>query len=134
MNRRFWAGVFMGLGVAIVLLFTFRLMHVLRRGLPPPRPEPLATITDVTLIRDWMTIPYIAHTYGVPDEFLFDALEIPERDNRKKSLDEINHEFFPGQTGFVIDRVQQAVHAFQANAPLPPLLPLPVNAPLTPTP
>lgn len=28
-------------------------------------------------VRPWMTVPYIAHTYGVPEELLFSTLALP---------------------------------------------------------
>jgi hypothetical protein len=125
MNSKFWAGVLIGLGAAIILLFGFRLAHAFRKGRLPPRPEPLAPMTDVALVRDWMTIPYIAHTYGVPDEFLFDALEIPEEQNQRKSLSELNEEYFPKRKRFVIERMQEAILDFQKQMPLPPNPPVP---------
>ena len=129
MNKKIAAGLFIGLGFVIVLLFGFRLMRALRHWGMPPRPQPHATLTDVELIRDWMPIPYIARTYGVPDQMLFEALQIPEKENRKKSLEQLNSEFFPEQDGFVIVRVQQAIRAFQEHVPLPPV---PENAPAAP--
>jgi len=124
-NRKFWAGLLIGVGVIIILLFGFRLAHIIRRGALPPHLQPMAASTDVTLIRDWMTVPYIARTYGLPDRALFEALNIPEKENRKKSLAEINEEYFPEEDGFVLARVQEAILAFQANAPLPPIAPTP---------
>lgn len=134
MNKKLGVGLLIGLGVLIVLVFGFRLAHALRRWGGPPHPQPRATTTDVQLIRDWMTVPYIAHTYGVPDQFLFKALEIPEQVNRKKNLVDINNKYFPGQEGFVITRIQQAILAFQEHAPLPPLTVSPPDAPSVPTP
>ncbi len=134
MNRKLWVGLLIGLGAAIILLFGFRLVHVIRRGGLPLRPQPLATITDASLIREWMTIPYIAHTYGLPDQTLFDALEIPETDNRRKSLEEINEQYFPIDKGFVLERVQQAVLAFQEHEILPAVSLTPMSLPVTPKP
>ncbi|OGO39147.1 MAG: hypothetical protein A2Z03_09355 [Chloroflexi bacterium RBG_16_56_8] len=125
MDRKFWAGVLIGLGLAMALLFGFRLAHFLRRGSLAPHPELVAETTDVSLIREWMTIPYVARTYGVPDEFLFEALELPEKDNRKMSLLELNEVYFPAREGFVIARVQEAILAFQSQVPLPPEPPRP---------
>jgi hypothetical protein len=33
---------------------------------------------DVRTIDSWMTIPYIAHTYHVPEHYLYSQLQIPE--------------------------------------------------------
>lgn len=38
-------------------------------------------------VRPWMTVPYIAHTYGVPEEVLFTAIGVPpEPQNRHAPL------------------------------------------------
>jgi hypothetical protein len=131
LNKKLAAGLLVGLGLVIVLFFSLRIIHVIRRWNGPPHPQPRATTTDTTLIRDWMTIPYIAHTYAVPDRMLFKVLEIPEQENRTKSLIDINNKYFPGQKGFVITRIQQAILEFQAHAPLPDS---PPNGPAAPTP
>ena len=134
MNKKLAAGLLVGLGLVIVLFFSFRIVRVIRHWNGPLHPQPRATTTDTTLIRDWMTIPYIARTYGVPDHILFKALEIPEQENRKKSLIDINNQYFPEQEGFVITRIQQAILEFQAQAPLQPPPDSPPNAPAVPTP
>lgn len=134
MNKKIVTGLLIGLGLVIVLLFGFRLMRALRHWGMPPRPQPQATLSDVELIRDWMPIPYIARTYGVPDRMLFDALQIPEKENRKKNLEQLNSEFFPNQPGFVIAQVQQAIRAFQDRAPQTGIPQSPPTAPAAPTP
>lgn len=134
MKKKITAGLLIGLGFVIVLLFGFRLMRALRHWGMPGRPQPHATLSDVELIRDWMPIPYIARTYGVPVDMLFDALQIPEKDNRKKSLEQLNSEFFPDQPGFVIAQVRQSIRAFQDRAPQPGIPEFSPIAPTAPTP
>ena len=126
--------VLMVLGIVFTAFFGWRALHALRRfhGHRPPPPGQVET--DVELIRDWMTIPFIAHTYGLPPEALFKAVDIAEKENRKKSLDEINRQYFPEQEDFVITRIQQAILAFQQHAPLPPIPDPPPGAPVLPTP
>lgn len=89
-----------------------------------------AAETDVELIRDWMTISYIAQTYHVPARMLFDAIGISPRDNLEKSLKQLNEEFFPQTPGFVIELIKAAVRAQLAaptiinpNTPIPPQIP-----------
>ncbi|MBI4762533.1 MAG: hypothetical protein ACOYYF_01250 [Chloroflexota bacterium] len=73
--------------------------------------------TDVELIRDWMTIPYIARTYRVPPEILFEALRLsPSKSLSEKSLKQLNDEYFPQAEGFVITTVKAAIVEFQAQA------------------
>ncbi|GAC1405762.1 MAG: hypothetical protein NVSMB49_25190 [Ktedonobacteraceae bacterium] len=38
----------------------------------------LAKAGDVHTIRPWMTIPYISHTYHVPESYLYQSLHISE--------------------------------------------------------
>jgi hypothetical protein len=77
---------------------------------PPPRSE---VQTDVELIREWMTVPFISHTYHVPEKFLFEALDIYPIANREKSLEDINQEYFPDKDGYVLDLVKATVLAHQ---------------------
>lgn len=127
-------------GAAFLIFFGARAMHAFNkmRGHGPfnHRP-PIAEETDVELIRDWMTIPYIAHTYAVPDQYLFEQVGIPfDKQNRKKSLQELNASFFPNDDGIVLEKVKAAVKEFQENPPPPPPdkpgAPEPENAPTAP--
>jgi hypothetical protein len=34
---------------------------------------------DVQTISSWMTIPYIARVYGVPERYLYQSLQVPEK-------------------------------------------------------
>lgn len=101
------------LGVLIVAFFGVRAVraftHIRDGGFGPGRPHPEPGETDVELIRDWMTIPYIAKTYGVPDRMLFKELRIPDKDNFEKSLKELNDEYFPDQTGYTLETVKKAI-------------------------
>ena len=115
-------------GVLIVGLFglrTFRIWRELREhGAPPGFPEMYESKeSDVELIRDWMTIPFIAKLYRVPPPMLYKALGISPRGNQDKSLTQINEEYFPGAPGIVETKIKAAV-----LENLPP--PLPTHAPL----
>jgi hypothetical protein len=99
-------------GVIIVGLFglrTLRLLREFREHRPPP---PFATErveTDVELVRDWMTIPFISKMYHVRPHILFEAVEIPEQGNRDKSLRQLNEEYFPEAPGIVETNVKAAL-------------------------
>jgi hypothetical protein len=41
---------------------------------------------DVEAIRGWMTLSYIARAYNVPEEMLFESLNIPQAGNEKQSI------------------------------------------------
>ena len=120
------------LGILIAGFFGLRALHAFRefrRHGPPPLFKAVFTEqpmeTDVELIRDWMTIPYIAMTYHVHPKVLFDALEIPPHGNDEKNLKQLNEEFFPDQPEIVIELVKAAVQANQ-----PPLIPIIPDTPV----
>lgn len=128
------------LGVLIAGFFGLRALFALkefrRHGGPPPLAEALneqPTETDVGLIRDWMTVPYIAMTYRVHPKTIFDALKINPRGNDEKSLAQLNEEFFSDKPDTVIEVVKATV---QANQPPPtapaPVAPTPPSAPTLP--
>lgn len=108
-------------GLVLVAFFGLRAIHAFRRihegGFGPGKPPP-ARETDVDLIRDWMTIPYIAKAYGVPDRVLFQALDIPELGNRNKNLHELNLDYYPDQDGIVLEKVKAAILEIRPPFPL----------------
>lgn len=110
-------------GVVLTVLFGIRtvrsFMHLRRMG--PPRPE----ITDVEAIRGWMTVPFIARSYAVPEEYIFKWLDIPPILNRRHSLDDLNAAGKVGPLGNTIDSVKAAVTQFQQDLRFTPHPPLP---------
>jgi len=104
-------------GIVIIVFFGMRVLHAFRK-FDGHRPPPPGTVeTDVELIRDWMTVPFISRMYHVPEKFIYDALDISPFSNRDKSLKKINQEYFPNKDGFVLELVKTTVLAHQ---PLPP--------------
>ena len=117
------------LGVLFTGFFGMRAFRAFRKfdgHRPPPHGE---VETDVELIRDWMTIPFISRTYQVPPEIIFEALNIPPQKERDKNLKVLNEEYYPGQDGFVLSVIKATILADQAShpptAPLPPTAPAP---------
>jgi hypothetical protein len=110
------------LGVMLILFFGLRALRAFKKfdgHRPPPMAEELQS--DVNDIEDWMTIPFISHNYGMPPEILFDALNINGKENHKKSLKQLNDEFYSEQDGYVIETVRATILAHQP--PLTPILP-----------
>lgn len=117
-----------GLGLLIVGVFGLRTLYALRefRGHRPPPPfaaeQAQDAETDVELIRDWMTIPFIARMYRLPPPVLFKALQIPrDKSNEEKSLQQLNEEYFPEQPNHVITLVKATI---QANIAAPTAMPV----------
>ena len=98
-------------GVVIVGFFGLRTLHAFRefRGHRPPPFDNRPAETDVGLIRDWMTIPFISRMYRVPLPILYEALDISPHDNKDKSLKQLNEEYFPEQQGIVEEKIKAAV-------------------------
>jgi hypothetical protein len=110
------------IGGVIVGFFGSRTLQTFREiGEHPPAPPAVAATeaaepgADVDLIREWMTIPYISRTYDVPQNVLFEALDIPPNRNREKSLRRLNREYFPEQEGIVLEKIKAAVLAARAD-------------------
>lgn len=113
------------IGVVFVGFFGLRFFRAFRefRGhRPPPFPpaDSQPVETEVELIRDWMTIGFISHTYRTPPNLLYKALDIPPRGNEDKSLQQLNDEYFPNQPGYVLETVKGTILASQ---PIPTALP-----------
>lgn len=126
-----------GLGVLIVGFFGFRTLHAFRefRGHRPPPPFAIENAqdaeTDIELIRDWMTIPFIARMYRVPPPLLFETLKIPKnRANEEKSLQQLNEEYYPNVPNHVITLVKATI---QANLPVPTAIPADTVVPPVPS-
>ena len=112
------------IGILITGFFGMRAVHAFRKfnGHRPPQPGKVET--NVELIRDWMTIPFISRTYQVPPDIIFKALDLSPQKARDKSLKFLNDEYFPDQSGYVLDLVKSTV-----SANLPPPDPAPTGLP-----
>jgi hypothetical protein len=107
------------IGVGIAGFFGLRTLHAFKkfRGHPPPLAvtEMDQAETDVELIRDWMTIPFISKTYHVPPNILFDALEIHPNGNKEKSLKQLNREYYPQAEDIVLTKIKAAILEYQSQ-------------------
>jgi hypothetical protein len=120
------------LGVVIVGLFGLRTFHAFRefRGHRPPPPRGEHVETDVELIRDWMTIPYLSITYRLPPNLLYKTLEIPPKGNEHKSLKQLNEKYYPEAAGIVLEKVKAAILEYQSTlTTIPPSSPSPTTNP-----
>ena len=114
------------LGVTIVAYFGMKTVQSFKRlhGHGPFGKPPAANQIDAELVRDWMTVPYIANTYGVPPEAIFKNLEIPAwKENGRKSLKQLNDEFYADSPNIVLVQVKIAIKAFQKQERPPRISP-----------
>ncbi len=121
-------------GLVFTAFFGMRVLHTFKNfnGHRPPPPDKAAT--DVELIRDWMTIPFISRMYRLPEKNLFDAIGVPPFSNHDKSLKDINQDYYPNADGYVLNLVKKTILAHQ-SPPMPDSAPSaipPLKAPAAP--
>ena len=104
------------LGIFLVGFFGLRTVRsyirLQRMGLQPG-------ITDVEAVRGWMTIPYIATAYGIPEGYIFKQLNIPAEGNHKESLSQLNRQYDFGEKGAIVSAVKTAITTYQTEHPEP---------------
>jgi hypothetical protein len=105
------------LGLLLVIFFGLRTVRsyirIHQMGLQPG-------VTDVEAVRGWMTIPYIATAYNVPEEYIFEQIGIPQEGNQKRSLGQLNREYAPDERARILNAVKQAIRQYQAEHSAPP--------------
>ena len=104
-------------GLVLVIFFGLRTvvsyLRIHQTGLQPG-------VTEVEAIRGWMTIPYIAKAYKVPEDYIFERIGIPPTGNHDKNLGQLNRLYAPDERGAVIEAVKAAIRQYQAENPLRP--------------
>lgn len=116
------------IGLIVIVFFGLRTARAFRQfqehRLPPPFADQQIE-TDVELVREWMTIPFISKMYHVRPHILFEAVGIPEQGNQDKSLRQLNEEYFPEAQGIVETSIKAALleNISQAVPTTPPAVP-----------
>ena len=77
----------------------------------------LPGVTDVSLIQNWMTIPYIARVYRIPEDTLWKGLSIPSQGNRIKNLTLLDRDYYAGNPDAALGRVKAIVSTYLAQHP-----------------
>ena len=82
---------------------------------------PANGLHDVEAIRGWMTLPYIARAYGVPEDALFDALSIPKAGNTRLSVKQLvaKYDRDPQATRQTIQQVVREMRGFTPSGGAP---------------
>jgi hypothetical protein len=115
--RNFVTGLII-LGLIFVIFFGLRAARAFRQfhgHRPPPPFQSGESEVDVSLIRDWMTLPYVSITYRLPPNLLYETLNIPPKGNEKKSIRQLNQEYHPEESGLVLEKVKAAILAYQST-------------------
>ena len=74
------------IGLGLISFFGLRAYRAYTRFQPD---APAIGLRDVEAIRGWMTLPYIARAYGVPEDALFEALALPKAENARLSVKQL---------------------------------------------
>jgi hypothetical protein len=115
-RKRWIYGIALGIALMMTSLFTVRAMHhasALRRGGDEP-------------LRPWMNVPYIARSYQVPPDILWEALGVDQPRPHLPIARIAREQHRP--LGAVIADIQEAVVAYRAGTmPMPPLPSLPTS-------
>ena len=103
-------------GIILIVFFGFRAVRsFLRIQLTSLEPG----VTDIELIRGWMTVPYIATAYGVPEEYIFEQIGVPQEGNQDKGLYRLNRDYFEGEPEAILKVVQEAITQYKVEHPPP---------------
>jgi hypothetical protein len=105
------------LGVVMTAIFGIRLMR-LTQELRVVRNHP--QLTDVEMIRPWMTIPFISRGYHVPESVLWQGWGIPEAGNRQKNLRNLDLLYADGQPDAILNKVKAIISEYEAQHPRSP--------------
>ena len=101
------------IGLALVFFFGRGFwrdyMRLQQRGLQPG-------VTDVEAIRGWMTLPYVARAYGVPEAELFEALGIPQAENQGLSIKQLADKYGKDPNA-IRETVQTVIRRYVATMP-----------------
>lgn len=134
-QRTFVVGLIM-IGLGIIVFFGLRTVRAFREfhsHRPPPLFATKPVETDAELIRDWMTLPYISIRYRLPRKLLYETLNIPREGNERKSLKQLNDQYYPQAPGIVMEMVKSAILASQpAPTAAPPDTVVPALTPVPP--
>lgn len=103
-------------GLFCIILAGFLLYNIFQQIKNGSFPRPRQT--NVELIQEWMTLPYIARTYRVPEPVLREKLAIDFRIDRRASIDDIAKEQQKDTQTF-IQEVRIVIKEFQATHPVP---------------
>ena len=104
------------IGVICVLvagIFGFRIFRrIEHRSFPIPRQ------TEVNL-QDWMTVPYISRTYGVPGPVMFEKLNLDPQKYNRSNLTQIAEDTEIELPKLLVS-IKAIISDFQSSHPNPP--------------
>lgn len=117
-----WLALLILAGLLLVLVFGWRAISSFRhlRG-APMRPGPDAG--EIDKIRGWMTVPYVARLYNIPEGYLWKKIGLSAEGNQASSLAELTVKYYPEHDLYVLNQVKAAVRDFFLERPPRPPIP-----------
>lgn len=82
------------------------------------RQNSLVKADDVRSVSDWMTIPYIARTYHVPENYLYQWLHITSAQKPRHATLRLLAVQYHRTVNSIIQSVQAAIRAYRTQHPL----------------
>ncbi len=120
-NRNVLAALFIIVGLVVTIFFGSRALQSYRQ-LQYIREQGLDRgVASVNAIRGWMTIRYVSVAYAVPEEYIFDQLDIPYTErNSNDILGRLNraYQFEKPEKGTepeIVAKVARAILDYQKN-------------------
>lgn len=120
-HRKLLAAALVVLGLAITVFFGLRAVRSFQQMRYIHEQGIDRGVAGVDAIRPWMTIRFIAIAYAVPEEYIYDQLQIPfNRRDADTSLGQLNKIYDLGLSPannelVIVERIKAAVTAYQAN-------------------
>lgn len=103
--------------ILIALIYGYKTIRDIRH-----RPFPIPREVTVNNLQGWMTIPYIARTYHIPEQELLKALNVSTNNARNLTLTKVA-KLRGKTTQQVIEEVKIIIQDLQKNPPAPPMKP-----------
>lgn len=69
------------------------------------------------MLERWMTIPYLAKTHNIPEEYLYRTLNVPPEGNDNRNLRYIRKNYYEGDLETMLITVQVAIANYHAKIP-----------------
>ena len=79
----------------------------------------LAKSGDVRTIGPWMTLPYVAHTYQVPETYLYSQLKLPNTPTLHHTTLHLLALHYHRPVDALVGQVASAVNMYRKQHPLP---------------
>ena len=116
---------------ATLIAVVFTALGTVRAVQSLQKQHTLAKAGDVHTIRPWMTIPYVAHTYHVPESYLYASLHIPNTHATRHMPLQTLASHYQRPVDSVVHDIQNAILLYRRQHPFHPgSMPPPKGAPM----